>query len=120
MVSELLPVSFTGMSNHYPTQYPRRPISRGTQRELTGRLIHLMADLQISGSEHVPASGQVILAANHFNSVDLPLVLYARPRMVEYIGGANRPNSPTWAQMIPLAWRFIRAYRGDFSRSIFR
>ena len=120
MVSELLLVSFTGMSKHYPSQYPRRPISRGTQRELTGRLFHLMSDLQISGLEHVPASGQVILAADHFNFVDLPLVLYARPRMVEYIGGANRPNSPTWAQIIPLAWRFIRAYRGDFSRSTFR
>ena len=120
MVSELLPVSCTGMSKYYSTQYPRRPISRGTQRELTGRLIHLMADLQISGLEHLPARGQVILAANHFNFVHLPLVLYAWPRMVEYIGGANRPNSPTWAQMIPLAWRFIRAYRGDVSRSTFR
>ena len=91
------------MSKHYPTQYQRRPISRGAQCELTGRLIHLMADLQISGLEHLPARGQVILAANHFNFVDLPLALYAWPRMVEFIGGANRPNSPTWAQMIPLS-----------------
>ena len=79
-----------------------------------------MADLQISGLEHLPARGQVMLAANHFNFVDLPLVLYAWPRMVEFIGGANRPNSPTWAQMIPLSWRFIRANRGDLSRSTFR
>ena len=118
--SEELPVSCSGMSKHYPIQYPRRTISRGVLRQLTGRLIHLMADLQISGLEHVPASGPVILAANHFNFVDPPLLLYASPRMVEFIGGANRPNSPTWAQMIPLAWGFIRAYRGGFSRSTFR
>ena len=62
-----------------------------------------MADLKISGSKHVRASGRVILAANHFNFVDPPLVLYASPRMVEFVGGANRPNSPTWAQMIPLS-----------------
>ena len=118
--SELRPVSVTGMSKRYPIQYPRRTISRGVLRQLTGRLIHLIADLQICGLEHVPASGPVILAANHFNFVDPPLVLYASPRMVEFIGGANRPNSPTWAQMIPQAWGFIRAYRGGFSRSTFR
>ena len=118
--SELRPVSVTGMSKRYPIQYPRRTISRGVLRQLTGRLINQLADLQISGLEHVPASGPVILAANHFNFVDPPLVLYASPRMVEFIGGANRPNSPTWAQMIPQAWGFIRAYRGGFSRSTFR
>ena len=89
-------------------------------RATTGRLIRLLGDLEIVGSEHVPASGPVILAANHFNFVDPPLVLYASPRMVEFIGGANRPNSPLWARMIPQLWGFIRAYRGGFSRSTFK
>jgi 1-acyl-sn-glycerol-3-phosphate acyltransferase len=108
------------MSKHYPIQYPRRTISRAVLRQLAGRLIHLLGDLQITGLEHIPANGPVILAANHFNFVDPPLVLYASPRMVEFIGGANRPNSPMWAQMIPQTWGFIRAYRGGFSRSTFR
>ena len=51
-----------------------------------------MADLQISGLEHVPASGPVVLAATHFNFVDPPLVLYASPPKVEFIDGANRPT----------------------------
>ena len=118
--SEVRPVSVTLMSKQYPIQYPRRTISRAVLRQLTGRLIHLLGDLQITGLEHVPASGPVILAANHFDFVDPPLVLYASPRMVEFIGGANRPNSPMWAQMIPQTWGFIRAYRGGFSRSTFR
>ena len=80
------------MSKHYPIQYPRRTISRGVLRQLSGRLIHLMADLQISGLEHVPASGPVVLAATHFNFVDPPLVLYASPPRVEFIDGANRPT----------------------------
>ena len=120
MPSEVLPFSCSGMSKHYPIQHPRRTISRGVLRQLSGRLIHLMADLQISGLEHVPASGPVILAANHFNFFDPPLVLYASPPRVEFIDEANRPNPPTWAQMIPLAWGFIRAHRGGFSRSAFR
>lgn len=101
-------------------QYPRRRLSRGVLRFITGRLIHTLGDLHLSGVEHVPTEGPVILAANHFNFVDPALVLYASPRMVEFIGGANRPNSPLWAQMIPQLWGFIRAYRGGFSRSTFR
>ena len=60
------------------------------------------------------------MADNQFNFVEPALVLYASPRMVEFIGDANRPNSPLWAQMIPQFWSFIRAYRGGFSRSTFR
>jgi 1-acyl-sn-glycerol-3-phosphate acyltransferase len=40
--------------------------------------------------------------------------------MVEFIGGANRPNSPLWSRLIPQLWGFIRAYRGGFSRSTFK
>jgi 1-acyl-sn-glycerol-3-phosphate acyltransferase len=83
-------------------------------------LIRLLGDLEVVGVEHVPASGPVILAANHFNFVDPPLVLYTSPRMVEFIGGANRPNSPLWSRLIPQLWGFIRAYRGGFSRSTFK
>ena len=82
------------MRKRYPIPYPRRAISRAVLRQLSGRLIRLLSDLQITGLEHVPARGPVILAANHFNFVDPPLVLYASPRMVEFIGGANRPDSP--------------------------
>ena len=101
-------------------KYPRRRAARTVLRTVTGRLIRLLGDLEVVGAEHVPATGPVILAANHFNFVDPPLVLYASPRMVEFIGGANRPNSPLWSRMIPQLWGFIRAYRGGFSRSTFK
>ena len=107
-----------GLKNHM--KYPRRRVARAVLRAVTGRLIRLLGDLEVVGAEHVPASGPVILAANHFNFVDPPLVLYASPRMVEFIGGANRPNSPLWSRLIPQLWGFIRAYRGGFSRSTFK
>ena len=99
--NKVRPVSVTGMRKRYPIPYPRRAISRAVLRQLSGRLIHLLSDLQITGLEHVPARGPVILAANHFKFVDLPLVHYASPCTVECIGGSNRPNAPMWAQMIP-------------------
>lgn len=107
------------MAKNNHIKYPRRRAARTVLRAVTGRLIRLLGNLEVVGVEHVPASGPVILAANHFNFVDPPLVLYASPRMVEFIGGANRPNSPLWARMIPQLWGFIRAYRGGFSRSTF-
>jgi 1-acyl-sn-glycerol-3-phosphate acyltransferase len=107
-----------GLKNHM--KYPRRRVARAVLRAVTGRVIRLLGDLEVVGVEHVPASGPVILAANHFNFVDPPLVLYTSPRMVEFIGGANRPNSPLWSRLIPQLWGFIRAYRGGFSRSTFK
>jgi 1-acyl-sn-glycerol-3-phosphate acyltransferase len=107
-----------GLKNHM--KYPRRRVARAVLRAVTGRLIRLLGDLEVVGVEHVPASGPVILAANHFNFVDPPLVLYTSPRRVEFIGGANRPNSPLWSRLIPQLWGFIRAYRGGFSRSTFK
>ena len=101
-------------------KYPRRKRIRGVLRGLTGFLIHRLGALEVEGLEHIPAEGPVILAANHFNFVDPPLVLYTSPRMVEFIGGAQRPNSPFWAKQIPKWWGFIRAYRGGYGRSTFR
>lgn len=105
------------MARTYPIRYPRRQASRWCLRRLTGGLIHHFGELEITGLEHVPKTGPVILAANHFAFTDAPLLLYASPRQVEFIGGAERPNSPVWTRMIPQAWGFIRAYRGGFSRS---
>ena len=105
------------MGRDQTIRYPRRRAARWVLRTLAGRLIRGLGHLRIDGLEHVPAEGPVILAANHFDFTDAPLLLYASPRMVEFIGGAQRPNSPSWAQAIPKAWGFIRAYRGGFSRS---
>jgi 1-acyl-sn-glycerol-3-phosphate acyltransferase len=103
------------MAKRHTIIYPRRRVIRAILRWTTGRLIHLLGDLKVEGIEHVPATGPVILAANHFNFVDPPLLLYASPRMVEFIGGAERPNSPLWSRLIPKMWGFIRAFRGGFS-----
>lgn len=107
------------MARGQTIRYPRRRVVRGLLRGISGVLIRALSKVELVGREHVPPRGKVILAANHFDFIDPALVLYASPRMVEFIGGANRPNSPGWAQKIPKAWGFIPAYRGGFSRSTF-
>lgn len=108
------------MERGYRIRYPRRRAVRAVLRFTTGRLIHLLGDLEVRGLENIPKTGPVILAANHFNFVDPPMLLCTSPRMVEFIGGAERPNSPLWSRLIPKMWGFIRAYRGAFSGSTFR
>lgn len=105
------------MAGPHPIPYPRRQASRWCLRQLTGGLIRHFGELDVAGLEHLPKTGPVILAANHFAFTDAPLLLFACPRLVEFIGGAERPNSPVWTRMIPQSWGFIRAYRGGFSRS---
>ncbi|WOR13579.1 lysophospholipid acyltransferase family protein [Hyphomonas sp. FCG-A18] len=101
-------------------RYPRRTVLRTVMRWLTGRLISVLGDLELVGLEHVPKQGRVILAANHFNFVDAPLMLYAAPRMLEFIGGANMVDAPAWAKILPKMWGIIPAYRGTYSRSTLR
>ena len=113
-------LSVFGMGEAKSIRYPRRTVLRAVMRWLTGRLIRVFGQLELVGLEHVPKQGRVILAANHFNFVDAPLMLYAAPRMLEFIGGANMVDAPFWAKALPKMWGIIPAYRGTYSRSTLR
>lgn len=89
-------------------------------RWLTGQLIRVFGTLELEGVENVPMEGKVILAPNHFNFVDAPLMLFAAPRQLEFIGGANMVDAPFWAKALPKMWGIIPAYRGGYSRSTIR
>lgn len=108
------------MGEGFTYKYPRRRIMRGVLRGGARGLLSILSRMDVTGLEHIPKSGPVILAANHFTFVDPPIILATSPRMVEFVGGADRINSPQWTRMIPKLWGFIPAYRGAFSRSTLR
>ena len=108
------------MGSTFSMKYPRKTRRRWVLRKKIGFLIHRLGNLEVHGLENLPKSGPVIIAANHFNFVDPPLLIYTTPRMVEFIGGAQRPNSPFWAKQIPKWYGFIHAFRGGYGRSTFR
>ena len=105
------------MTNKVILNYPRRRMIRAVLRFLTRRLIHILGNYQVKGLENIPKEGPVILAANHFHFVDPPLLLASSPRQIEFVAGAERPNSPGWAQIFPKLWGYIPAFRGSYSRS---
>lgn len=43
-------------------------------------LFRLLARLRVTGSEHIPLTGPVIVAPNHLHSLDIPLVGMVIPR----------------------------------------
>ncbi|MEO0817092.1 MAG: lysophospholipid acyltransferase family protein [Pseudomonadota bacterium] len=108
------------MGEVYTYRYPRRRAVRAVLRGTTRALLAALSRMEVRGLEHLPGEGPVILAPNHFTFVDPPVILAATPRMVEFVGGADRVNSPKWSRMIPKMWGFIPAYRGAFSRSTLR
>lgn len=65
------------MPELYAAPHPRRAkIGNRIGRSLLPRVFHV----QVLGAEHVPALGQVILAANHLGLLDGPLLFGAAPR----------------------------------------
>lgn len=108
------------MGSTYSMKYPRKRRLRWILRKTIGFLVNRLGELEIEGLENIPETGPVIIAANHFNFVDPPLLIFTTPRMVEFIGGAQRPNSPFWAKQIPKWYGFIHAFRGGYGRSTFR
>jgi len=45
----------------------------------------LFLDLEVSGSEHVPSKGGLVVAANHFSHIDPPVVTIAVGRDIRFI-----------------------------------
>ncbi len=101
-------------------KYPRRRIIRGVLWFLTNVAIRLFGKIEVEGRENVPRTGAIILAPNHFNFVDPPLILATSPRHTEFIGGNIRPHAPIWTNIFPRLWGIIPAIRGGFARSTLR
>lgn len=67
-----------------PTPLPVPPRLLNTRgRQLVSRLIRWHWGLQLYGTEHLPAHGPVILAANHLAWLDGPLLAVVTPRPVQ-------------------------------------
>lgn len=66
----------------------RRVPSAATTRFLNVPLRILargLLDFEVSGTEHIPSRGPVVVAANHFSHLDPPLVVNALGRLVRFI-----------------------------------
>lgn len=105
------------MKNAKSIRYPRRTVIRWFLRWVGRVILYFVSDLKIEGLENIPKTGRVMLAANHFHFTDAPLLIVAMPRQLEFVGGADRINGPSWTEMFPKIYGIIYAFRGGNSRS---
>ena len=93
-----------------PADRPRIPPGTGKYQRLGKRLagwyIRLYCRLKVRGSEHVPATGPVIIAANHRSMWDVPIHVIACPRPVTFMAKRELFKGP----VLSWAWRVLGGF----------
>ena len=94
-------------------QYPRHRFQRGIIRGLVHFLFFLLSDFRIEGKENLPKSGPLLLVGNHFSFIDPVSFIRVAPYPLEFIGGNQMPNAPSYLTWLTNTWDVIRVYRGN-------
>lgn len=100
--------------------YPRRRLIRGVLQRLARLALALLTDLEIAGRENLPQGGPLLVVANHFSYIDPVAMVQIVPWPIEFVGGFQMPNAPSWATWIPKVWGYYPVYRGTGSRHALR
>ncbi len=108
----------TVQSRRFP--YPRRRAIRAILQQLTRLAFALLTDLEILGQENLPASGPLLVVANHFHFADPVLMVRVCLWPLDFLGGLRMPNAPAHVTWIPKLWGFYPVQRGGFSRQALR
>ena len=83
-------------------------------------LFATLARLEIEGKENIPATGPLLVVANHFHFADPVAVIRAMPWPLDFIGGFRMPNAPKWIRWLPRMWGLYRVRRDGSSRGALR
>jgi 1-acyl-sn-glycerol-3-phosphate acyltransferase len=100
--------------------YPRRVFARRILHGLSRAAFALLADLHIEGKENLPQGGPLIVVANHFSFADPAAIVRVAPWPLDFLGGFQMPDAPTWATLIPKLWGIYAVRRGGASRRAIR
>jgi 1-acyl-sn-glycerol-3-phosphate acyltransferase len=100
--------------------YPRRRLIRAVLQRLAALALALLTDLEIVGRENLPQGGPLLVVANHFSYIDPVAMVRIAPWPIEFVGGFQMPNAPSWATWIPKVWGYYPVYRGTGSRYALR
>jgi len=101
-------------------RYPRRRLIRGLLQRLTHGIFAVLTDLEIVGQENLPPGGPLLVVANHFSFIDPVAMVRAVPWPLEFVGGFQMPNAPSWTKWIPGLWGYYPVHRGTSSRYALR
>jgi len=78
-------------------------------------LYRLLARLEISGAEHIPAEGGCLLVTNHISRLDTPTLLVAAPRRIYPLAADKYKNFPVFNWLLNISGA-IWINRTEFDR----
>lgn len=83
-------------------------VGRGQQltKRWVGWIFRLWCRLRVTGPEHVPMQGPVILAANHRSMLDVPLMVIASPRAMVFMAKLELFGDPVRSWL----WDFLGGF----------
>ena len=73
----------------------------------------LLFRLRVSGQDHIPRTGGVLIAANHASYLDIPILGCALPRQASFIGRMDLFSGIVGSILLYLGWIPIRRERVD-------
>jgi 1-acyl-sn-glycerol-3-phosphate acyltransferase len=97
-------------------RYPRRRLIRRLLKTGIALAFRVTANILVEGQENIPASGPLLVVANHFHFLDPLVVIHTAPWPIEFVGGAQTPNAPPAVGWISKLFGVIPTYRGTGSR----
>jgi 1-acyl-sn-glycerol-3-phosphate acyltransferase len=107
--------SYTGQ---FP--YPRRRILRFFMRQGIRLAFRALSRLRVEGRENMPASGPLLVVANHFHFLDPVAVICVTPWPLDFLAGLQMVNAPAAVTFLPKMWGVYSVRRGGASRNAMR
>lgn len=101
-------------------RYPRRRLMRAVLQRLVRVAFAVLSDLQIVGQENLSKKGPLLAVANHFSFIDPVAMIRTVPWPMDFVGGFQMPNAPSWVTRIPKLWGYYPVYRGTASHYALR
>jgi len=102
-----------------PIRYPRRRVQRTCARWI-GRLIFpLLTRTRVSGTEHFPEHGPLIVAGNHTAMIEAALMIIYTPWQLEMMGSGDLPPPPP-LDVLARFYGYTPINRGNADRQALR
>jgi len=105
------------MSDVYHVPFHFR-LSRPILRTVFRGIFHVLANIKITGKEHVPFGKPYLVAINHVSIFDPPFAGAFWPEQMEIIGASDVFDKPGQGQVLK-AYGVIPVHRGDYDRTLF-
>lgn len=103
------------MNQPHTLSYPRRRLQRSALRWFGRGLMPLLTRTQISGREHFPTHGPLLVVGNHIAAMEVVLMVVYAPWQMELLGPGDVPPPPMM-HAIAKVHGYIPINRGNLDR----